>query len=219
MRPLFFENSTNKELQKLASTYLWGNDFLITPILNSKVDKQEVYFPKNAVWFDFYTDEFIEGGQTKTVPLNEKTIPTFIRGGAFIPMAKPMQSTKAYDANSLDVHYYFEPSIKETKQTYYNDDGKTAGAFKNGIYEILEFEAKLKKTGLEIEFETKLGGNFSPQTKNINLVVHNIDVQPKRIKVDRKKVKVDWNEQTKTLSIPVTWDALKEMEIKIKLKK
>ena len=63
-----------------SSTYLWGKDFLITPILKDSVKTKEIYFPKTANWLNFYTDEKIEGGQTKTVKVKEKSIPTYVRG-------------------------------------------------------------------------------------------------------------------------------------------
>ena len=41
------------------------------------------------------------GGTTQTFATEEDKIPTFVRAGSIIPMAKPMQSTKEYDGNSL----------------------------------------------------------------------------------------------------------------------
>ncbi|WP_248722071.1 TIM-barrel domain-containing protein [Seonamhaeicola sp. ML3] len=219
MRPLFFEEDDNPELLNYSATYLWGNDFLVSPVLYQGQKEQEVYFPATSNWFNFYTDEYVEGGQVKTVTLNENSIPTYVRAGAFIPMAKSMQSTKEYDSNNLDVHYYFEESNEENEQEFYNDDGKTAEAFEKGAYEILEFEAEFKKSCLEIELDAEIGSNFKPQSKNIHLVIHNIEKQPKRININGKKVAVNWNEKTKTLSVPVNWNTEDETEVKIKLNK
>jgi hypothetical protein len=36
-------------------------------------------------------------------------------------MAKPMQSTKEYDGNTLVLHYYFDEKVKETELKLYND--------------------------------------------------------------------------------------------------
>ncbi len=56
-----------------------GKDFLITPILKDSVKSKAIYFPKTANWFNFYSDEKIKGGQTKTVEVKEKSIPTYVR--------------------------------------------------------------------------------------------------------------------------------------------
>lgn len=219
MRPVFFEQPDDKTLQERSSEYLWGNDFLVAPVLRTSVVEQDVYFPKHSNWFDFYTDEKIGGGQTKSVQVRENSIPTFVRAGAFIPMGKPMQSTKEYNGNSFVLHYYFDRSVKESKGKLYNDDGLTAKAFEKGQYEMLHFESELEGKVLELEFESNTGINFSPSVKSIEVIVHNIHEQPKRVKVDRKIVDVNYNETYKTLSIPIQWNTTEDLEIKIQFKK
>lgn len=217
MRSLFFEEPNNREQLVNASTYLWGNDFLVTPIVNPEVTEKEVYFPKDYMWFDFYTDEKVSGGQSKMVSTSISSIPTFVRAGAFIPLAELVQSTDNYNLDSFDLHYYYHNSIDESERTLYNDDGLTKNAFEKGMYELLEFESEIEGKWLEVDFEAETGNNYQTNTKNINLIVHNIDWKPTTVKVNGKKVSVNWHSNN-TLSIPVTWDTSKEIEIKIKLK-
>ena len=219
MRPVFFDEPNSKTQQLSATTYLWGKDFLVTPIVNSNVKEQEVYFPKNNVWFDFYTDEKFEGGQTKAIQTKENYIPTYVRAGAFIPMAKLVQSTDTYNASSLDVHYYYDESVITSTSQLYNDDGLTPSAFEKGNYELLQFESELEKGNLEIEFESIIGSEYTSNNKQINLTIHNINKSPKRIKVNNKKADFNWNESSKTLIIPINWKLKTDIEIDIKLNK
>ena len=219
MRPVFFDEPNSKTQQLSATTYLWGKDFLVTPIVNSNVKEQEVYFPKNNVWFDFYTDEKFEGGQTKAIQTKENYIPTYVRAGAFIPMAKLVQSTDTYNASSLDVHYYYDESVITSISQLYNDDGLTPNAFEKGNYELLQFESELEKGNLEIEFESIIGSQYTSNDKQINLTIHNINKSPKRIKVNNKKADFNWNELSKTLIIPINWKVKTDIEIDIKLNK
>ena len=219
MRPVFFDEPNSKTQQLSATTYLWGKDFLVTPIVNSNVKEQEVYFPKNNVWFDFYTDEKFEGGQTKAIQTKENYIPTYVRAGAFIPMAKLVQSTDTYNASSLDVHYYYDESVITSTSQLYNDDGLTPNAFEKGNYELLQFESELEKGNLEIEFESIIGSQYTSNDKQINLTIHNINKLPKRIKVNNKKADFNWNELSKTLIIPINWKVKTDIEIDIKLNK
>ena len=219
MRPVFFDEPNSKTQQLSATTYLWGKDFLVTPIVNSNVKEQEVYFPKNNVWFDFYTDEKFEGGQTKAIQTKENYIPTYVRAGAFIPMAKLVQSTDTYNASSLDVHYYYDESVITSISQLYNDDGLTPNAFEKGNYELLQFESEIEKGNLEIEFESIIGSEYTSNDKQINLTIHNINKLPKRIKVNNKKADFNWNELSKTLIIPINWKVKTDIEIDIKLNK
>ena len=216
MRPVFFEETKNKKQLVNASTYLWGNDFLVTPIVNPDVKEKEVYFPKNNVWFDFYTDEQFEGGQTKTISTKENSIPTYVRGGAFIPMAELVQSTDDYNLSSFDLHYYYDESVKESHRFVYNDDGLTPNAFEKETYEKLIFEAEIEKKWLEIDFEAETGAKYQTNNKQINLIIHNINWQPKRIKVNGKTIDVKWDALNSLLTIPVIWNTNKELNIKFK---
>tara|TARA_R110001632_G_scaffold38339_2_gene96547 strand:- start:76165 stop:78546 length:2382 start_codon:yes stop_codon:yes gene_type:complete len=216
MRPLLFEEPTKKQLNSLSSTYLWGHDFLITPILKPEETQVEVYFPENNIWFDFYSDERIEGGQTNTVFTNEISIPTYVRAGAFILMAKPMQTTEEYKASEFVLHYYHDTSVLESEREYYNDDGKTPKAFEKGAFEMLEFEAEVDKKWLEIDFEAEIGTNYQSSEKQIKLVVHNINWTPEMVKLNGKKTII--KKEANTLIIPVKWNTKKEAKIKISLK-
>jgi len=180
MRPIFFEEDDQK-LMTTSSTYLWGKDFLVTPILKDSIKNTEVVFPNNANWFNFYFDEEKnEGGQTKTVKVKQKVIPTYVRGGVIIPLTKVVQTTDNYNGNYLELHYWFDDSVKESERTIYNDDGFTANALENGAYELLEFEADIEKKYLEIDLEAEFGENWKPTHKEIVLVLHNINWKPKK---------------------------------------
>ncbi|MGC1472870.1 MAG: TIM-barrel domain-containing protein [Psychroserpens sp.] len=219
MRPLFFEEPDNPKLFDYSEAYLWGKDILVAPILNAGQTSKEVYFPKNSNWFDFYTDEKIEGGQTKTVQTKDNSIPTFVRGGSFIPMAKLAESTKLLDQDYLELHYFFDDTVNETESEFYNDNNDV-DALDKGLYEVIEYEANYKGNKLNFEFELENGTDFNQTDKNIELIVHNIETQPKRIKINGKKVPVKWDSISKRLTIQVLWKTTSEAkEITIKLNK
>ncbi|WP_250433191.1 TIM-barrel domain-containing protein [Hanstruepera flava] len=218
MRPLFFEEPENESQLVNAQTYFWGNDFLVTPIVNPEVTEKQAYFPKDNVWFDFYTDTKVEGGQTKTVATTISSIPTFVRAGAFIPMANLVQTTDDYNLNTFQLHYYHDASVTESERQVYNDDGLTPNAFEKGMFELLEFEAEMESNCLEIEFEAETGTNYSTNTKEVNLIVHNIEREPKNVKINGKKSQYDFNINTKQVTIPVSWNTAKEAEVKINFK-
>ena len=225
MRPLFFEEPNNTDILDYSKAYLWGNDILVSPVLEAEKRAQDIYFPKANVWFDFYTNEKIIGGQTKTVRLNENSIPTYVRAGAFIPLTKPISNTSEYDNSTLELHYYFDTSSPETVRTFYTDNGKDVNSIKNGDYEMMNFIAEYKGSNLKLNLKQIYAlryndkTNLFPKDKAVDLRVHNIQNAPKSVKVDGKKVNVKWNSETKTLHIPIGWKASETKEIKIKLKR
>ncbi len=214
MKPLFFEDENLKEVDK---TYLWGDSFLVSPVVSAGIQSQEVVFPKGSNWYNFYTDEKIEGGQTKMVQLEEESIPTYIRGGAFIPMIESVQNTSNYNLNTFDLHFYYDESVDKTEYDLYNDDGATKDAFEKEMYEILTFEAEQEKHWFNIAFEAETGRNFQTSEKNINLIIHNVTKFPKKVKLGKKRIKNGgYNSKNNTVIIPITWNTSKEFEVKIK---
>ena len=218
MRPLFFDDCTKDALYEDANLYLWGNDFLVAPVTISKEEKKTIYFPKTSNWFDFYSDKKYKAGSITFYSLEEDKIPTFVRGGSFIPMAKPMQSTKEYNGNELILHYYFDDEVEGSKYQTYNDDGLTANAYEKGEYELMEFEAEQEGNILEVELEAKMGSHYQTSVKTITLVIHNMD-EPVKVKHNKKKQKFNYNNANRTLTIPLEWNTKDKLELNIKLSK
>ncbi len=217
MRPLFFEEPNNTKLKTVATSYLWGNDFLVTPITAAGVTEQEIYFPKSANWFDFYSNKKYEAGTTINYKVTEKNIPTFVRGGAFIPLSKIESSTAQFNPNQFNLHYYFDTKTKESTATLYIDDGKTPNAYQKGDFEMLHFSSKVGKNKLELEFNSEKGKNYNKKTpKEIKMVIQNYTQAPKCIKVNGKKIPFNWEASKKTISFIVKWNANKAIKIKIK---
>ncbi len=212
MRPLFFENSSDNKLFVNNKTYLWGDSFLVSPVVEQGIAKQNVTFPKGSNWFNFYTNEKVVGGQTRSIQLNSESIPTYIRGGAFIPMIKTIQNTSKYSLNNFDLHFYFDETMNKSEGKLYNDDGETPNAFEKGLYEMLNFESEFKKNCLIIEIDTEIGENYTFSSKEITLVIHNILKKPKKV----KGYDFTWNEENSMLTIPVSIDKISEKKIKIK---
>ena len=210
MRPLFFEEPDDIELQNSSKSYLWGKDFLISPILKPGIKEQNIYFPKSNNWFNFHTDKKFEGGSTYTIKTHQDHIPTFVRAGSFIPLVKTVQSTDTYNLNYFGLHYYFDEKIKISSGRVYNDDGTTPNAFEKGEYELLKFKSSFKDNVLKIEINSEIGKNYHPQNKDIVLLIHNISVQPKKI----KKYPYQWDSENHTLKIPFKY-ANKKQNIKI----
>ena len=217
MRPLFFEEPDNKALLLNSRSYLWGNEFLVAPILHASQKEQTIYFPKKNSWFDFYTDEVFTGGKTIKVPTKKDYIPTYVRAGAFIGMTKVVQSTEAFNPNELIVHYYHDTAVLESKGTLYLDDGGTPNAFEKENYELLHFSSETDSMLLNLRLEANTGAQYAVNKKKITLVVHNIPKKPLQVHFQKKETAFAWNEKTKQLTVQLAWHTSKNEHIQITL--
>ena len=205
MRPLFFEEVDNEALLTKSDGYLWGNDFLIYPIMEAGQKTKEVYFPKNATWFNFYSREKYEGGTTHPIAVVENNIPTFVRGGSFIPMANLVQNTENYNANYMTFHYFLDEKSTSSSRDFYFDDGSTVDAFEKENYEIIKLKAQNKSKKIEIEIQREVGKNFQTSIKIYTFIIHNIESKPKKVKFNDKKTRFTYNKKTNTLTVGITY--------------
>lgn len=216
MRPLFFDDPENKELISITDTFMWGNSFLVSPVLHKGVTEKEVYFPKNHNWFDFYTDEKIKGGVKKKVKLSNEYIPIYVKGGSFIPMIKTIQSTDAYSLSNFDLHFYADDAVKESSGKLYNDDGITPNAFEKGQFEIFYFKSVKTVNNLTISIENQKGTAFKADVKTVNLIIHQLKEKPKSIKLNGRRINFNWNKNLNQATIEIKIKTGENQNIKIK---
>jgi alpha-glucosidase/oligosaccharide 4-alpha-D-glucosyltransferase len=218
MRPVLFEEpSTNT--QALSSTYLWGQDFLVAPVVEPGATRKEVYFPvKDSTWFDFYTDKPHRGGITEVVPTTPGHIPVFVRAGAFVPMAKVVQSTRDYSTREIDLHYYHDAAVKAGSGKLYDDDGETAQAFEAGKYEIVRFASRNEGGKLEISLATETGKQATPAARRFALKVHNVAGRPRSVSIGDRTVQYKWDVRRKLLEVGVPLQPLQPATVVIGLR-
>jgi oligosaccharide 4-alpha-D-glucosyltransferase len=215
MRPILFEEPNNPAARTLTDTYLWGHEFLVAPILQQGQKERKVYFPATSTWFDFHSDEKHAGGTTATLPVVAENMPVFVRAGAFIPMAKLVQTTRDYSTTQFDLHYYHDASVNHSSGKLYDDDGETRDAFEHGKYALLRFSSRVDAGKLKISLDAENGRDHAAVDRNVTLWIHNIHSKPKAVLVDGAPAIFTWNAEDKKLSLPVAWPAKTRKQITI----
>ncbi len=227
MRPLFFEEQFEDSFEQAleekletknnltafdnASSYLWGDAFLVTPVVSADVSSVSVDLPA-GVWFDYFTNrnepsKKYQGNQTIDLPTTLEKLPVLVRAGAFIPMIDDIQSTQDYDASKLALHYYADNSVTSADYEMYEDDGKTYQAFEKGLFELLHFSANQQQQQLSINLNRKGNGyEGMPKERNMTVVIHNITQAPSNIRLNNKVIKTGlWQEKSNTLTVTFAW--------------
>jgi oligosaccharide 4-alpha-D-glucosyltransferase len=206
MRPVLFEDPDNDMLPTsgVASTYLWGPDFLVAPVTEPDAARKDVVFPrKGSVWFDFYTDEPHRGGIIETVATRPDRIPTFVRAGAFVPLAQPVQSTRDYSTAKLDLHYWHDAGVTRAEGHLYDDDGHTAHAYESGKYELVRFSSRLADGRLALDIVPETGAAATPTARSFDLKVHNVAARPRAVQAGGRPVRFRWDARRRVLDVPL----------------
>ncbi|WP_445365195.1 TIM-barrel domain-containing protein [Microbulbifer sp. ANSA001] len=189
MRPLFFENESDLSLLDYKDAYLWGQDFLVAPVVEEDVDEVAVKLP-GGTWFNYWTDEQYSGDQA-LVEVNLKTIPVLVRAGAIIPTIDGIHSSRDYSSKNLTLDYYAHPSAAKSERYVYEDDGATAQAFEKGKYEKLHFSAENKQQGLSFSFRREGEGYTGmPESRKVTLKIHNWQQVPVQLNITGKSLPI-----------------------------
>jgi alpha-D-xyloside xylohydrolase len=85
LRALIFSIPDDVMCWHIDDEYMFGDDFLVAPVMNSN-NRRDIYLPEGE-WVDFFSRKTVSGGRwlkNVDVPLDE--MPVFVRKGAQIPM-------------------------------------------------------------------------------------------------------------------------------------
>jgi alpha-glucosidase (family GH31 glycosyl hydrolase) len=85
--------------------YLWGRDLLVAPVVEKGATSRRVYLPRGT-WFDFWTEERVDGSREIDRAVDLETMPLYARAGAIIPMGPVKQFTSEVVAAPLSVTVY-----------------------------------------------------------------------------------------------------------------
>lgn len=217
MRPLFYVDDT-PELLDEKNTYLWGDNFLVSPVTEKGATNQEVYLPKNTTWINYWSGEAHRGGQTVSVRLDLGHIPVFVKAGSFIPTVPVFQSMKDYNTDKLIVHYYHDASVESSQGMMYEDDGETNDALLKEAYEMLNFtSAYTEAQGLELSISSE-GYDYKgkPEKRSINIVVHHLQEKPMQIKLNGDIIDT-WNWENSEKKLYVEFE-MKDVKVKLNIR-
>ena len=153
-RPLFWENPRDSDLINESSTYFWGDDFLVSPVVAGGQTLKEVLIP-GGKWFNFWTDEVVEGKGKITVPAPLETLPIFVRAGSIIPLAPIMNYSDERPLDTLTLLVYPADS-GISSSTLYEDDGTTT-AYQSGEFAVTIYTQVFRVTEAGSAFELTIG--------------------------------------------------------------
>lgn len=121
IRPLLFEFPDDPEARSVADQFLLGPSLLVAPVTDPGITSRPVYLPSGVDWYDFWTGERHEGGQTIQADAPLSRLPIFVPAGTILPIEpNRLQHTKEYTGTRLELRIY--PG-KDAAFTLYEDSG------------------------------------------------------------------------------------------------
>jgi alpha-glucosidase/alpha-D-xyloside xylohydrolase len=123
MRALWLHYSDDAEAVKLGTEYLWGRDLLVAPVIEKGAKSRRLYLPAGQ-WYDWWTNEKLEGKRWIERPVDLATLPLYARAGAIIPLDPVRQYTAQPVAEPTTLRVF--PGASGASKLY-DDDGQSLG--------------------------------------------------------------------------------------------
>ncbi len=132
IRPLCMEYPYDLQVRNIDDEYLFGKDMVVCPITMEQHGKREGYLPKGK-WYDLFSGEEIEGGKQFSIQAAVEKIPVYVRDGAVVPFAEPIQCVREDTVFQMHVRHYGK---KAGSFVLYEDDFVSYDYEANGFGEI-----------------------------------------------------------------------------------
>jgi alpha-D-xyloside xylohydrolase len=128
LRPLVMDFSDDTAARNVTDEFLFGPAFLVAPVTTYKARTRDVYLPKGATWYDFWSGHSNTGGQTLSSAAPYETLPVYVRAGSIVPFGPDLQYTSEKPADPITLYVYRGAN---GRFTLYEDDGIT-NAYEKG---------------------------------------------------------------------------------------
>ena len=187
MRSLLFDFSEDAAARQVSDEFMFGRSLLVCPVYQpmyydagsvplEKERKRTCYLPSGCTWYDFWTNEPYDGGQSITADAPLDKIPVFVRSGSLIPMeTEKLEYADQISAAPFEIHIY--PG-QDAQFLFYEDSGD-GYAYEQGDYSIIPLKWEDASSTFSIGEAPNAEFPQSIRGREIRLILH--CSQPKTI--------------------------------------
>lgn len=185
LKPLVYFDQDDFHTHYRTDEFIFGNQILVCPILEPNAQGRRMYLPKGN-WYNFWTNEFIEGKKELWIKTTFDQIPIFIKEGAIIPKYPVQQyvGELQFDELVLDVYY----KLGKEKSTVY-EDAQDGYDYNKGRFSLRTFTLNGKEKELIIQQHTE--GTFETQYSKFKINLNGLPFKVKKIELDNEKISLD----------------------------
>ena len=145
-----------------------SNDIKVQPVTFTQAKSSKVYLPEGTAWYDFWTNEKINGGQEIVKATTIDEIPLYIKSGSIVPFGPQVQYATEKKWDNLEIRVYpgsnGEFALHEDENDNYN--------YEKGVYSTITFTWNDAKKSLTInDRKGSFPGMLTTRKFNVLVVV------------------------------------------------
>ena len=185
LKPLVYFDQEDMHTHYRTDEFIFGNQILVCPILEPNAQGRRMYLPKGN-WYNYWTNEFVEGKRELWVSTKFDEIPVFVKEGAIIPKYPVQQyvGEMQFDELTLDVYY----KLGKEKSTVY-EDAQDGYDYNKGRFSLRTFTFNGKEK--EIIIQQHKEGTFETSYSKFKINLKGLPFKVKKIEIDNEKVTLE----------------------------
>ena len=148
IRPLCMEYPHDLQVRNIDDEYFFGKDMVVCPLTAAQKGEREGYLP-GGTWYDLFSGEEIAGGRQFHISADVEKIPVYVRDGAVVPFAEPVQCVREDTVFRMHVKHFGK---KAGSFVLYEEDFATYDHEKKGFGRIrisVDETGKMHVSGME----------------------------------------------------------------------
>ena len=148
---------------------MWGENLLVTPVLEKGAKDRNLYLPKGK-WLNIFSNIAYDGGRWITIPVDLNTSPVFMKEGAFVPTVSRIKNVSEYLSNGQYLLNYF-PSATKTNFTWFEDDGVSKNSLLAKRYSLIKCSGQDAGEKISVDVSTN-NQLFVPKSLGVSVIVN-----------------------------------------------
>ncbi|MBT2161685.1 glycoside hydrolase family 31 protein [Zobellia barbeyronii] len=164
--------------------FIFGEQILVCPIQEPNAKGRRMYIPRGD-WYNYWTDEVVEGGKEKWVVADIDKVPLFIKAGAIIPKYPVQQYVGELEIKELILDVYF---TEGTENSTVYEDAEDGYAYENGKFSLRNF--KLLGKEKEMTIQQFKDGAFITTYETFKIKLHGLPFKIGKVEIDNEKTAI-----------------------------
>ncbi|MEL6811168.1 MAG: glycoside hydrolase family 31 protein [Bacteroidota bacterium] len=182
LKSLVLYDQDDPQTHYRTDEFIFGDKIFVCPILESNSKGRRLYLPRGK-WYNFWTEELVDGGKEMWVDAEIDSMPIFISEGAIIPKYPIQQyvGEKQFNEVSLDVYYK-----KGIETSVFYDDAHDGYDYTKGRYSLRSFKLTGKKN--ELIIQQHKSGKYHSNYEKFKLNLKGIPFKITTIEIDNEEI-------------------------------
>ena len=205
IKPLVYVDQEDHHTHYRSDEFIFGDQILVCPVQEPNALGRRMYIPRGK-WYNFWTNEVVEGGKELWVDAALDSMPLFVKEGSVIPKYPVQQYVDQHKIDTLDLDVYYKNGRE--RSTIY-EDAHDGYDYKRGKY--LRKKIKVYGKSKELLIDQFREGRFQTSYTKVKINLIGLPFKLSSITVDTETVSLsdlNYNQEEQSIIVDANFHSI-----------